>query len=399
MQTKVVRSLFYAILFFNVSAVIAQSFLLNAAQSFYDDSNFFDDHRRLIEAATYIVSALLMTVGIAIHYASHLSIRRLPFILICLVIFFLWISVFTNGLKINFFFVLYMPIALLFLFEVLDHYPIPDRKIALFTFLFLVWTVAPVVWHLVDGVGNSILTAPDGTFRGLAASRSDYGLFASFVVLLLLMGRSRWNFVFIPILLYGIVISGSRASIVALAASVTLWYLLKHDRKVQDVVVAVLIVVAAMYVIFYELVLPRSIIAYDERRWELLLVFGKFIQANLWFGAGEYVRLEMPDGSTIEAHSAFLQGVANFGVLATLAFSALIGYRVYRSDTKGRVILCFMLIFGLFHPGLDLLFINSTSTVLYCYAGALGVMLMRYSRIQASHLHARVATDVAIRRL
>lgn len=215
------------------------------------------------------------------------------------------------------------------------------------------------------------------TFRGFSVSRTDYGCMAGLTVIWALHRPFRYSKWAIILIAWGIMMSGSRAALLATLAGCGVYAFKYVDRfrfrTNSWIGLAGLIVLVMMSVQFF---MSRQVGFWQDsggrsaialRAWDTILL-------NPWFGQGHFFQaVFVPEASTwVEVHNSILQSLLNFGFLPTFFWFALIFKFFSDLNLAGRSILAFWGVFGLFHPGFDAFLFVPESNLAFLLAAYLG---------------------------
>lgn len=233
-------------------------------------------------------------------------------------------------------------------------------KASVLTVPLVLFTVAPTLIFLFRPDLRELFVFHDNTFRGLGASRADFGYLLGLATVTVLSGSSWFWRLSVPFLLCGIWLTESRATIAATAAAVMVLVWWRHRRYavyalVLALVVAPLILLAGLPSIGSIATTREDFFIDWGGRFELIrsgLIHS--YHTGVLFGSGRfYVNVVARDGTFKEVHNAAIQSLVNFGLILTVVWYALMA-RLWRGlAAEGKAVLAFLLVFGLFQPGYE----------------------------------------------
>lgn len=229
--------------------------------------------------------------------------------------------------------------------------------LAVFRAYFAVWMIAPLIVLLADSSTLPLFVSIAGgdiSYHGLTDSRVGFGLWISAFLLLVGTPRSRvaWLLAIVAIIL--LLLSQSRAALFGLLLAGTYGLLRDPARKARALLrVVALAALVAVPLLLWSIFGREDAFNVSEDR---ALIFSRFLEyvGQHWlFGSGSMKLIELPEYDRIDvpAHNFVLQAIANYGVLTLVAYLAFfIGlFRTLRS-TRARMMLIFLLVYGLYQP-------------------------------------------------
>lgn len=303
----------------------------------------------------------------------------------------------------------------LFLLLVAKRYA-SERIIGWFTLIVVAWSIMPMFALLIPNFQKYVLQIPCD-FQGAADGRLTYGFWSGVGLILLLNTASKttwWRsaiYIAVSFAWFGLVISRSRAAMVAFAAGLLLLCLYENWFTVRKVIVLVLwmslIWVAGSTMWQNECangmerpfemdytssrpkwklsvddnpkieniqnkstgkklahkdraqkIIPENVVTYeDPTRKRIYALFWDDIKDNWLIGHGKMNLIFIPGagadgtGEAAEAHNVFLQFLSNYGLiaLAALIFWLIVFYLSLQTN-RSRMLFVYLIIFSLFQP-------------------------------------------------
>jgi hypothetical protein len=303
----------------------------------------------------------------------------------------------------------------LFLILVVKRYA-SERIIWLFTLIVIVWSILPMFALLIPEFQKYVLQIPCD-FQGAADGRLIYGFWSGVGLILLLNTASKttlWKsaiYTAVSLVWFGLVISRSRAAMVAFAAGLFILCLYENWFTVRKVIVLILWMALIWFAgsfmwqnecangmertfemdstlskpklklsdnenpkienIQNKLIVkksahknrvqnfnPENVIAYeDPTRKKIYMLFWDDVKDNWLIGHGKMNLLFIPGagadgkGAVAEAHNIFLQLLSNYGLIALAAFLYwIIVFYLSLQTNRSRMLLAYLVVFSQFQP-------------------------------------------------
>lgn len=227
------------------------------------------------------------------------------------------------------------------------------------SYLIIIWSISSVLYlpfasgeHYVH-LFNTETENTAVSFCGWGTHRNHYAFYASLSILLLFLNKNKTIvrvLLTIPLLI-GLFLSGCRTAL--LATFIVLFYLAWNKTSWKQRLFFMFLMGIAVYAIFYmgNALESRIISTSNDDRDELLYLFKDIILANPIFGTGSATMAfsgSYPEGSP--CHNFLMQTAADFGVPMVFFFLIFL-FLIFKSSTKeSKVILLFLVLFGLAQP-------------------------------------------------
>lgn len=236
------------------------------------------------------------------------------------------------------------------------------QVLAVFRAYFIVWLLAPLAAMLLDPSLFTmffIVSPIDVSYHGLADSRVGFGLWISVFIILLRRPNSRFDWFLMAVAVATLALSQSRAAIAGLLLSyVYAMFKSAADRPGAGRALALrLVLLLALFAVPIWLwsVFGRddALTLLSEDRSVVLSHFFDFIATHWLFGHGGMYLVDLPEIGQVDvpAHNVLVQTLANYGVLALLAFLCyfVCVFRAVRS-VRARMLLIFLFAYSLNQP-------------------------------------------------
>jgi O-antigen ligase len=229
--------------------------------------------------------------------------------------------------------------------------------LAVFKAYFVVWMIAPLLAMLVDPSTATmffVITPVDISYHGLTDSRVGFGLWISAFLLLLGKPRSRWGWLLAFVAVVLLLLSQSRAALFGLFLSGAYALLRDPVRRARALPrLVALLALIAVPLVSWSLFGRKDTFDVSEDR---ALIFSRFLDyaGQHWLtGYGGMYLIDLPEFNRIDvpAHNFVLQAIVNYGVATMLAFLAyFVGMFRALQATRARMLLIFLLVYGLYQP-------------------------------------------------
>lgn len=229
-----------------------------------------------------------------------------------------------------------------------------------------VWVTSPV---LADYLGFDFprpLNWIDG-FRGFAFDRVEYAFVAGLAFIVIILCRGFGGCARIPLILlimYCMWLSQTR--FVYVAAGIALFAFFGLGKK--TLLLAIILATAFLAGVFLGVREEQFV----SGRAEIYSSYFLYLKENLLlliFGAARFYQ-SFNDGDV--PHNFILQTIINWGLFGLLAWTLLIMKFWRRLGKKGKSILIYLHIYGLFHPGVDAFLITPLTALAFVFATGLG---------------------------
>jgi hypothetical protein len=269
-----------------------------------------------------------------------------------------WISLAINGVTPTPL-VLTAPFIAKYVFYGLRRVPISisSRLIAVPLAIFV---ASPILIYVVFPEQRPNFVYYDNTFRGFGASRADFGYLLGLTVLLIACESLPFVVLVLPVILYGVWLTESRSTLVALAISLSIvgWY--GYRQQFRWILTGTLLIVPLALA-----VRPPQVPSIATTREDFFVDWGGrfelaqngLIQAyrtNLLFGSGHlYNSVVARDGTQKEVHNAAIQSILNFGLIVTVVWYGLMARLIWRLRGTSKAFVLFLVVFGSFQPGFE----------------------------------------------
>jgi hypothetical protein len=344
-------------LYLLVFAVVVVESLIGYVYAFYDPLPPEYTARRLWMLGIYLPSVLvLMFFSRLTRRPSIANIRLSAPIVAAFAAF--WISLSLNGVRPTPL-VVAAPFIAKYVFYGLRRVPLSLTSRP-FVVALTAFTAAPILIYLFYPELRQNFVFHDNTFRGFGASRADFGYLLGLAVMLLACDPSAFLKLLLPVLAYGIWLTESRATLVALGLTLPIigWY---RYRQQFRWIVGLTIVCVPVFLI----VSPPRVQAITTTRGDFFVDWGgrfelarnglvQAAQTNLFFGNGRlYNTVLARDGTFKEVHNGAVQSIVNFGLILTVIWYGLIARSLRRLNGAGKAFILFLVVFGLFQPGFE----------------------------------------------
>jgi hypothetical protein len=250
--------------------------------------------------------------------------------------------------------------ALCFTFLKLKHSELLVSKYLIIFMCF--WQVIPILLDFTGWVSEPPLYWFDG-FRGLAFDRVEYAFYVGFSIIILVVDKrfsGLWFWILVAVLAYGVFISQSRFVYLALFVALLVYYGLS-----KRLFIAILFI-SLIFFMSYFLAGREDITSFG--RSDLYLGWLSHVLRNLdllIFGSGEFYE-SYNDGDI--PHNFILQSILNYGFMGLIAWLLLVGKFLSKLKNSGRSIIAYLIVFGLFHPGVDAFLVTPMIGVVFLFA-------------------------------
>ena len=184
------------------------------------------------------------------------------------------------------------------------------------------------------------------SFRGFSFDRIEYSIMAGYALILILT-KDRVNYFYFSILIYGLVLSESRAGLLSLFCAINFIF---YKRKAL-IWLNILFIIFGIILILYgnrSEALIESGGRFDLIEYSFNHIFSSLPQ--MLFGAGELYS-SPPD--SIIPHNSIIQTALNFGLIGLMFWIIFIILLFRGLSRTGKGFIIFLNIFGFMHPGFD----------------------------------------------
>lgn len=362
----IIDSLVLLLVALNLCATLFPAILLDPANLLSNDTYFAEYNAALFNAVSSIISPISMALGILVFLLGcgregTVSGSNRQIIGAAALVFFavaLSASVnMTGGPKMAFI-VLYFMVVNLFLFGVMEYYSIPAGAVLLMLRRVLtVWALLPLALMIVYPPLVAYFVKPmDLSFHGFIDSRVGYGLWLGLLIILLLTQPDvyfrKWLLFFSVIAL---LLCQSRAAIGSIGLSYAYFYYREHgglNRASMAKIGLLFFVIITALIVWSAYGRGNVFTAVDNVRSLVYTSYFNYISENWLFGYGAMYSVTVPGLLTeAPAHNLLLQTLANFGVIALLAFMVywvMIFFAV--KSTVSRMLLIFFFAYSQLEP-------------------------------------------------
>src|SRR3989344_2423335 len=224
------------------------------------------------------------------------------------------------------------------------------------------------------------------SFRGFSSSRTDYGYLVGIAILILVSRPALVSLVFIPAMLFVLMLSGNRAALLSVAIA-SAYSMTASRYKGSSVIVWIGLFTACAYLLTIFLgegYLERGVTLFQDSgdRLKILAASIDKVYANILFGSGAFYQNVYVSsiGRIVEPHNSDLQSILNFGLIATMFCNLVVAKTYFSFNAVGRSFLLYWLIFGLFHPGYDAFLFTPESFIPLLLAVHCGPLDIRHLR-------------------
>lgn len=347
--SKAMVFVFLSLLFVNLVPSLIPFYSGGWGTRFGDPAQVQTNIRVLVNAFNLV----LVAVGILLHLKNSRKMVKLPFVFTLLLAFFLNMSYMLGGYATGKYTIFRITFTLVYLFAVLDYYVIPQWVLKFIKWPLILWTTLPVLLLFVYPPAHQMFTSYyEGSFGGFASHKNGYGVLAGISVILLLMSSSRYSLIGIAIILYGILLSRSRATILALGVAVIYFLVVSKKQHLRRFMAIVVTLSIPELIRFLRESGVRDLFV-DDARTTISHRYWEVISANMFVGSGGVSTVVDFNGMDINAHNFILQSWADYGLFFVLSYLFL-GYALWRkTGPQGRVFILFAFVFGLFQPYMD----------------------------------------------
>lgn len=211
------------------------------------------------------------------------------------------------------------------------------------------------------------------SFRGFTESRTSYSMLCGFLIIYtILFKRMNFSAVFLVFVLsFALLISASRSSLVALAL-IAMFFMRSR------LFLYVSLVVGPVSVLLLSLITARVEVFGDPgQRLQILYSTIEYLWSNsnvFFFGyEGFFSDLSEIGIEGLRPHSSILNSILNHGVLVTACWLIFISGCLSSIDVKGRSVLAYFLVIGIFHNEFDAYFFGVEQLLAFFMAARLGV--------------------------
>lgn len=271
--------------------------------------------------------------------------------------FFLIISVLLSSINNTKFLVITLPISFIAVFIVFKYLKVYKGTLESLLICLIIWSAYPVIsfiirpWDLQYFSGDGINWI--STFRGFAYHRNAYGFIAGMTILyLIILNKFKLsvNLLIIGIISFGIILSESRATIIAVIVMST-YYLSTSVKVFYFRMISLLSIFSILFYFAIDFISEMStrgestIFSADDRL-ALIEEFIIFFSDNLLFGLGGTVLSNNGD----PVHNFIIQVMVSYGLLVSIPYFFLL-WQIWKEGNKGfRTLFGYLLLFGLFQP-------------------------------------------------
>ena len=319
---------------------------------------------------------LLVGAGVLLHAIQSGRFKTLPMILILLLTGLVNLSFLNNSYASGRLAILSIPIGFIYLFIVTDYYSIPDRAATVIKWCFTIWAILPVLLFLVFSSSSerfNFLDTIDGTFGGFAGSRNGYGLYGGLAVLMLLLDRSRWKWIFITLIGYGFLLAQSRTLALSLGVSLGYYVFFVLKGRAKYYMATILIASSVAFFLMLQLYAVRDVSFTEDSTRVLLFASNlEFAMNHLYWGSGGgYSADAVGEAATgaaagySPAHNFILETITGYGIFAAIVYFYFLLYLWKKYGAEGRVFLSYMFAYGMTQPGMGLRALSVNSLLFY----------------------------------
>lgn len=277
-------------------------------------------------------------------------------LLIFIIEFFLIISVLLSSINNTNFFIITLPISFITVFNIFKYLKVYKGTLFSLLIVLIIWSAFPVINFIIRPSDTQYFNG-DGinwisTFRGFASHRNSYGFIAGMTILyILILNKFKLfvNILIISIISIGIILSESRATILAVILMAT-YYLSTFGKNFYFRIILLLSIFSIIFYFsidyFIEMSSRQSTIFKTDDRFSLIEEFTIIINDNLFFGLGGTVLSNNGD----PVHNFFIQVIASYGLLVSIPYFFLL-WQIWKEGNKEfRTLFGYLLLFGLFQP-------------------------------------------------
>ncbi|MDD2806221.1 MAG: hypothetical protein PHV33_11750 [Elusimicrobiales bacterium] len=299
------------------------------------------------------VNLILATLGLLVHFRGSKKVIRVPFLTTLLMVFFLNVAFMSGGYTSGRFLVFRILLTFIFLFSVLDYYRLPEWVGKYVKWTLFLWAVIPILLFWVyPPLRNVFGSSYDGSFGGFSAHKNAYGVLVGIAVILILPRLNLYWLLGLFVLLYGVLLSQSRATMLSIFAATT-YYLAASKRQYFKKFFAVVLIVSVPQLITFVTEYGVREIFVDDARSAINQQYIELISGNVLLGSGGNATIVDYKGGDMRAHNFLLQSWADYGMFFVLAYLILLAVLWRRYSNISRALIIFMVIFGLFQPYMD----------------------------------------------
>ena len=306
-------------------------------------------------------------VAVFFHIFTKSKFKKNILVTVMLMEGFLFASFYNAGLNQGLWALISIPIVFIYLLEVIKKVRLKKVYITFPLYLHLIWAITPVFIYAANPQSEIIINELN-QFIGLSSSRTTYGYLASISFAFIVVYRPKFWTIFIPILLVGIMLSSSRAPILAILISSL--YVVYYDKRIKykKIMLGILMILTLIFFSLFLFYSERVALLDLEGNLTRLLIYKHHLQyaaEHILFGAGgPYVSdsIEFINGNIkygkFPAHNFFLETLTSFGMFVVISWLALLIFFWSKLHPMGRVFMLIYIVYGMVHNGFGLSVLN-----------------------------------------
>jgi hypothetical protein len=242
-----------------------------------------------------------------------------------------------------------------YLFIVVTKYSF-SRKIYYFIIFFIIgFSVLPVLLFFIDYIDYNVVEG----FKGFSIHRNHYAIITGFFfIVIIFFWENNYKYFFLILILIGLWLSGSRGTWIGVILSLWFYINIKNGFAAKNILrnisfIVIVFVLYELYMLFKYGVEPHG----DSNRVIILKLFFESIKENFWFGVGKNLYFEMDIfKSNVYVHNFLVQIIANYGFIPFVIFITFLILQIKRLSIKGKALVMYILVVGLFQPLFDIRF-------------------------------------------
>ena len=310
---------------------------------------------------------------------------KIVFFLISFLAISMTISIMANNFDSGFITLIFFPLEYLVLFTIVSNYSINRKLMKIIIVIMTIWAIAPIYLLAFGSLQDQIalVTGVDGklsTFGGFAYHRNFYGFYTGLTIILLIITPFPKVFKVLSITLcaVGIILSGSRSSLVCVLASLIVLLFLFNKKKFISILPFLIGFGSLALFIFSYFGIRQKGLEDNDDRFEIITGFWGIIRESPLWGNGKYMLYysqHYPEGAP--AHNFIFQVWGDYGIFALLGFVLLLLIAYFKGNKLFKTLFFYLLTFGLTQPYFYLSMPQAFMVIIFIIGSCYSIMYNR----------------------